>query len=790
MRYDPPSCCPLPQHPPRIDIPPGMTSLVARQIAAFPQWREALLGAIDRNGVLGGWTADRPGDLGVMLVEFWAYILDVTAFYDARIAERAFLLTASEPDVVGEIVALLGYVPRPALAASVKLALDADGADPVQVPNRTGFRSEAFGSEPPQVFEMMAAATIWPQRNGWTLAPYRPDQFDGALRFLPGGGPARGNVIVIQSSGSALVAGEVATVDTEANPDGQRYQSVVLKAGASISPLAGKALSSLDASALGLRAALSPFVDTGGAISGTVAPSSSFKPSTVSGASSGTGWVVLDTFYPQIAKGSVAALEIAGKHYPVIIEDHLRFLHSVTVGTSPNTVTQQVPASLITFAWSGSLSGRDMFLHAVPRALGPLTRPASLQRTLGDIISSPALLPLVPPLGDAPAWGDVLAVGLAAQGALLDGIVEPGDAGTGDFIVGEDVAPFSTPLSIPVRLLGNVLGAVRGETVAREVLGSGDSSQPFQSFKLQKKPLTWVTNASTEVGRSPQIEIAVDGLYWTWVETLYGAMPQDRIFIVAMDPDGTAHVGFGDGVAGSRLPTGVSNVVARYRFGAGAAKPPAGSIKQIVQSVMGLKRVTGPLAAVGGADAEPADAIRVTAPASMLSLGRAVSADDYLAMARSYNGVINAAVAERWDVAKLRVAVDISIIAEGGDPSADLADFLTRRSAPGIPVTVSAAARFILRRFDVAVTVADGYVADTVRANVTTALFDAETGLLGPARVPIGAPLFHSVIVAAIFDVPGVADVPAITLSKGPMGAALVPPAGSYFDFLENGKVV
>lgn len=768
-----------------------MAALTARQIAAFPQWRAALLAAINRDGPLGGWTADRPGDLGVMLLEFWAYVLDVTAFYDARLAERAYLATAQEADIVGEVVALLGYTPRPALAASVRLALEADGADPVAVPERTGFRSEAFGSEPPQVFETMAAATIWPQRNSWALAPYRPDLFDGTLRFLPGEAPSRGSVIAVESGGSALFAGEVASIDTEANPDGQRYQRIGFKAGTSLSALDGHALSSLNASALGLRAALSPFVDSSNAISGSAITGTTFQPATVSGNAWGVlGWVVLDTFYPQIAKGSVAALEIAGAYYPIIISDHFRFIHNVSVGTDSNVVTQHVPASLITFAWTGSLGGRDMFLHAVPRSLGRPTRPALLQRSLPDIVAGPALAPIVPQLGDAPAAGDVIAVGQAAQGALLGGTVEPGDAGSGNFIAAGDAQPFAPPLSTPVKLLGNILSAVRGETVAREVLGSGDASQPFQSFKLQKKPLSWVTDASKESGRSPQIELAVDGFYWTWVETLYGAGPGDRVFTVAMDADGTAHIGFGDGVTGSRLPSGVANVVARYRFGAGAAKPPAGSIKQIAQPVKGLKRVQGPLAAIGGADAEPADAIRLTAPASMLSLGRAVSADDYLAMARNYNGIVNAAVAERWDAAKLRVAVDISIIADGGDPSGDLADYLTQRSAPGVPVTVSAATKVTLPRFDVAVEVADGYVADTVRAGVGAALFDTESGLLAPARVPIGAPLFHSVIVAAIFAVPGVADVPAITLQSGSMGAALVPDAGSYFDFLTNGKVV
>ena len=95
-----------------------------------------------------------------MLLEFWAYILDVTGFYDARIAERSYLATAPDAETLARIVRLVGYRPRPAMAARVLLALEADDADPVAVPAGTAFRSEPFDDEPPQVFELLDPATI------------------------------------------------------------------------------------------------------------------------------------------------------------------------------------------------------------------------------------------------------------------------------------------------------------------------------------------------------------------------------------------------------------------------------------------------------------------------------------------------------------------------------------------------------------------------------------------------------------------------------------------------------
>jgi uncharacterized phage protein gp47/JayE len=238
------------------------------------------------------------------------------------------------------------------------------------------------------------------------------------------------------------------------------------------------------------------------------------------------------------------------------------------------------------------------------------------------------------------------------------------------------------------------------------------------------------------------------------------------------------------------LPSGVANVEVGYRFGAGAAKPPPGSIKQATTAVRDLTRVWSPLSPYGGADAEPADAIRKTAPAAMLSLGRAVSAADYLALARGYSGVVNAAVAERWDPQRLCDVVDVAIIADAGDPSPDLAEYLRQRSAPGVPVTVSAATAVDVPRFDVAVVAAEGYVADTVRDRVRSALFDAADGFLAPPNLPIGGPVFHSQVVATVHDVDGVAGVDGISLATGPMPSAMVPGPAAYFDFLTNGKVV
>ena len=177
-------CCPCDVlvHPPPPDIAPGLTAL-PRQWAGFVEYRRAMLSEIPLHGALAAWRARGTGDLGIMLLEMWAYVLDVVGFYDARIADESYLRTAVLPLSAQRLVALLGYRPKPAVSAAVRLAAFADGADPVLLPAGTAFRSEAFGNEPPQVFETAIATTIWPQRNSWRLAPIRNDVFEGRLLF-------------------------------------------------------------------------------------------------------------------------------------------------------------------------------------------------------------------------------------------------------------------------------------------------------------------------------------------------------------------------------------------------------------------------------------------------------------------------------------------------------------------------------------------------------------------------------------------------------------------------------
>src|SRR5688500_6831504 len=70
--------------PPCEDIAVGLAGLPA-PLPGFDDYREHLLSSAARRPALAGWTARSEDDLGVMLLEGWAYVLDIVRFYDRLI---------------------------------------------------------------------------------------------------------------------------------------------------------------------------------------------------------------------------------------------------------------------------------------------------------------------------------------------------------------------------------------------------------------------------------------------------------------------------------------------------------------------------------------------------------------------------------------------------------------------------------------------------------------------------------------------------------------------------------
>lgn len=213
-------------------------------------------------------------------------------------------------------------------------------------------------------------------------------------------------------------------------------------------------------------------------------------------------------------------------------------------------------------------------------------------------------------------------------------------------------------------LLGNIALASHGEKVTDEVLGDGDASTTFQKFELQKKPLTYISSAGPG-GVATSLGVSVNDVAWSEVPTLFGKGPADQVFTTRLADNGTVTVGFGDGVAGARLPSGRGNVVADYRQGSGlSGRVPTRSLRTPLDLPVGLRSVTNPAAATGGADPESLEQARENAPTTVRTFGRVVSLRDFEDMVRSSGEVAKALATWVWN-GETRV-VHLTVAAQRG----------------------------------------------------------------------------------------------------------------------------
>ncbi|HEX8448863.1 MAG TPA: hypothetical protein VF652_04665, partial [Allosphingosinicella sp.] len=97
----------------------------------------------------------RDSDASIALLDAFATMSDVLTFYQERIVNEGYLRTATRERSVRELARLVGYAPRPGVAASAWLAftLDSNVPEPVTIPSGAQVRTVPGPGELPQMFE-------------------------------------------------------------------------------------------------------------------------------------------------------------------------------------------------------------------------------------------------------------------------------------------------------------------------------------------------------------------------------------------------------------------------------------------------------------------------------------------------------------------------------------------------------------------------------------------------------------------------------------------------------------
>ncbi len=795
--------CRCEKHLPRaVSNPPGLDE-IAYRVDTFAGFRQALLHALPGETALVGW-APAPGDLGLQMLEWWAYLGDILTFYNERIANESYLRTVRDPSNLAGLVGLLGFRPRPGIAATGQVAALRTASHPNEtmlVPATMPLASTSTPGVAAQTFEVtrthsFAGLAQFPV----TLAP------STTLATNPSGGPA-----------SVLLAGKVAGVKGgdrvllvengwSGSNDNWSWTTVASVAPA-VDPATGKAntLVTFVASA-GWGPIPPPPEGSGGTLTAGEHAREVLLAETSIGSGLGGIW-----WHPRGPVGPAATTDLVATNYRL-----LRATQTTSLWNHPGGTTGEVPVDT-------SSSPVQVHLTSSSRAIGPgdmvlLDGEATYASSMAVVSASteelwtvayPGPTPPTPPtiviahtaLSLATVDADTLAgysdlakvsvrfgfrdvgtvigvptptlTAIPAPVGVPDSFSMPGAAttaflqdatgagalvsvvpgGSGQIVVepvGGDEQVLYPALAAPMRILVDLVPVSRGATVASETLGSGDATLINQSFTLLKGPLTYLAQGDSVAST---LTVFVDGAAWTEVATFYGQGSTARVFVVSRSPDGTATVTFGDGVNGARLTTGAGNVVATYRYGSGAASPPAGRLTTILKPQPNLGSIENPVAVSGGADPQsPAD-VRRDAPASVFTFGRAISALDYQVVAAQASGVDRAVAYWDFDPVSQRALVTV-YVGDDLDALAAARAALAGAEDPNRPVSVLLASPVPLDVSGTVVVAADRQAA-AVLAAATAAIADPTSGLFSPGSMPIGGRLYRSRIDAALM-VPGV----------------------------------
>lgn len=154
--------------------PPTFTSVGRQRVIDYVTkdydgFRQAMLNQIPLR--LPNWTDRSESDFGVVLIELFAYVADLLSYYQDRIANEAFLSTATQRRSVAELLRLIDYQIDPGLAASTFIHFEAN-ADVTVSGSNLPYRLRTAGrpGEPDVTFEITQEFSLKKLNNAISLA--------------------------------------------------------------------------------------------------------------------------------------------------------------------------------------------------------------------------------------------------------------------------------------------------------------------------------------------------------------------------------------------------------------------------------------------------------------------------------------------------------------------------------------------------------------------------------------------------------------------------------------------
>jgi hypothetical protein len=791
---------------------PGLSAIAYRS-GTWHEFKESLLAALSGSAhpELAGLATRADHDFTIALLDAVAVVGDVLTFYQERIANESYLRTATERLSVLELARLIGYELKPGVAASTLLAFtveDAAGA-PLTATIDIGVKVQSVPGheEKPQTFETIEkieARAEWNAMRPKRTAPQSPASMSTSLWLSGVATDLRiGDVLLLvgpEREASSADEHWDARFVANVQPDFDAQRTLVTF-GAQIGPAESGIAPSSAPRAFAMRVRASSF---GYNAAEWKAMSLEFKKNYLDetgdlSAAQKKEWpdfVVTSSLPLQTLNLAVRAPvasnagpergpgDIVGTEIVATLAKSLVHLDQVYAAVQPGSwmllatpdlmelyrVSSVAATSRAEFGLSGkttrvSLAGENLSkFDKEVRSLAIYGH--SQELTIAEAPIAPAETGFVSSLtvegavGDLPQGRTLLVKGFSAtdgspltESLVLDSV---------EVVGANSRLVFTTALVNNYRLdglliHGNVALATHGETVA-EVLGAGNAAVPYQRLALRQAPLTFVRNATSASGASSTLGVRVNDVLWTEVPSFYLRTPNERVYATRLDDAGNTVVHFGDGVHGSRLPTGRENIRATYRKGIGrGGNVRAEQLSTLLTRPLGLKAAINPQPATGGDDAETLESAGENAPVTVLTLDRAVSLQDYADFARGYAGIAKALATWSWDGERRGVFITVAG-PDGTAVSEDVIDLLTsairNASDPFVPLRIMS---FRAASFRTEFRLKYDPLFDKLL--VSTAVTDALRASFGFAGRAFGQPVALSEVIASIQRVAGVVAV-------------------------------
>jgi hypothetical protein len=326
---------------------------------------------------------------------------------------------------------------------------------------------------------------------------------------------------------------------------------------------------------------------------------------------------------------------------------------------------------------------------------------------------------------------------------------------------------------------GNVVLADHGLTIAAEPLhppivpadrryrplvkrGNLTQQAPYDHERDREQSATTTLHIDVRAA-IPAILLSGDGETWQPQRDLLNSDRFSAEFVAEMENDGRTLLRFGNGVLG-RQPTVGASFTATYRVGNGpSGNVGADAITSVVAALNDIERVRNPLPALGGAEPESLERVRLLAPEAFRTQERAVTPADYAVAAQRHPEVQRAAATRRWTGSWYTMFVTVD--RKGGRSvdalfEADLRRFLERFRLAGYDLEIDAP-HFVPLDIAFSVCAKPGYERSSVKRTLLDVfsnreLRDGRRGFFHPDNFTFGQPVYLSQLIAAAMEVPGV----------------------------------